>query len=220
VFNVESGDLFGRALTGLRELPINVIATLGRGLDPRRFGPQPAHVRIASYIPQSLVLPHCDLVVSHGGSGTVLGALTAGVPSLVLPMGGDQPHNAARCEALGVGLRLDAVGATAETIGERALAMLGEPAYRAAAERIRAETRACPDRRTRWTCSNGSLSRRRDAAGHRSAARGRAGRRGWAARARGRAPAEAAAGRAPAGSGSAARASGRARVTVGWGARA
>ena len=58
VFNVESGDLFERVLAGLRELPINVIATVGREIDPAEFGPQPANIQIAQYISQSVVLPH------------------------------------------------------------------------------------------------------------------------------------------------------------------
>ena len=144
VFNVESGDLFGRVLAGLRELPIDVIATVGRGLDPGRLGPQPANVHVAAHIPQAVVLAHCDLVVSHGGSGTVVGTLAAGLPSVVLPMGADQPHNAARCEALGVGRRLDALRATPEMIGEAVVAVLREPGYRAAADRIRDEIAALP----------------------------------------------------------------------------
>lgn len=144
VFNVESGDLFERVLTGLRELSINLIATVGRGVDPRQFGPQPANVHIEAYILQSVLLPHCDLVVSHGGSGSVIGALAAGLPSIVLPMGADQPLNAARCEALGVGRALDALRATPAEISEAALSVLERPAYRAAAERLREEIFALP----------------------------------------------------------------------------
>ena len=112
IFNQESGDLFDRVLAGLRELPATVIVTVGRSLDPERFGPQPDNVHIERYIPQSLLLPHCDLVVNHGGSGSVIGALAHGLPLVVLPMGADQLPNAQRCEQLGVGVVLDAVRAT------------------------------------------------------------------------------------------------------------
>lgn len=117
VFHLESGDLFARVLAGLRELPVNLVVTVGRELDPNEFGPQPANVHLERYIPQSLLLPHCDLVVSHGGSGTLIGALSHGLPSVMLPMGADQPLNAARCEALGLGRSLDAVRATPEAVG-------------------------------------------------------------------------------------------------------
>ena len=46
IFNLESGDLFARVLAGLRDLPINVIATVGNEIDPAEFGAQPANIRI------------------------------------------------------------------------------------------------------------------------------------------------------------------------------
>jgi UDP:flavonoid glycosyltransferase YjiC (YdhE family) len=52
-FNVESGDLFTRVVAGLRQLPINVVVTVGRGIDPAELGPQPANVYVEQFIPQS-----------------------------------------------------------------------------------------------------------------------------------------------------------------------
>src|SRR5205823_2594812 len=102
VFSMESGDLFQRVIAGLRALPINLVVTVGRDIDPAELGPQPANVHIERYIPQAWLLPHCRLVVSHGGSGSVMGALAHGLPLVLLPMGADQPLNGARCAALGV----------------------------------------------------------------------------------------------------------------------
>jgi UDP:flavonoid glycosyltransferase YjiC (YdhE family) len=144
VFNIESGDLFARVLAGLRDLPINVIATVGREIDPEEFGPQPANVHIEQYISQLLILPHCSLVVSHGGSGSLIGALAHGLPSVLIPMGADQPLNAARCVELGVARALDAVEATPEAVREAVSAVLASPTYRRAAERIRDEIAALP----------------------------------------------------------------------------
>lgn len=145
VFNVESGDLFERALAGLRDLPANVVATVGRELDPAEFGPQPEHIRIARYIPQAALLPRCAAVVSHGGSGTVIGALAHGLPMVLLPMGADQPRNAARCAELGVGLALDAAGAAPEDVRAAVAAVLADPAYRRAAAPLRDEIAALPE---------------------------------------------------------------------------
>ncbi len=99
VFNLESGDLFARMLAGLCDLPLTLLVTVGQEIDPAEFGPQPGNVHIERYLPQSSVLPHCSLVVSHGGSGSVIGALAHGLPLVVAPMGADQPMNAARCSA-------------------------------------------------------------------------------------------------------------------------
>ena len=142
VFDMESGDLVARALSGLSALPVNVLATFGDRIDP---GPQPPNVRIESHIPHGALLPHCDAVVSHGGSGTMVDALAAGVPQVVLPIGADQPLNAARCEALGAGIVLDPIAATSADIGAATTAVLEQPSYRAAAERVRRETLALPD---------------------------------------------------------------------------
>lgn len=139
VFNIESGDLFQRVLAGLRELPIAVIATVGREIDPAEFGPQPANIRIEQYIAQASILPSCAAVVSHGGSGSILGALAHGLPLVILPMGADQPLNAARCIALGLGQALDAVDATPAQVHTAVATVLAEPRYRQAATRMRDE---------------------------------------------------------------------------------
>lgn len=144
IFNLESGDLFARVLAGVRELPINVVVTVGNEVDPAELGPQPAHVHIARYIPQASVLPHCRAVVSHGGSGSVLGALTHGLPSVLIALGADQPQNAARVATLGLGLALDPLAATPADLRRAVATVLGEPGYRQAAEALRDEVAAMP----------------------------------------------------------------------------
>ena len=145
IFNMESGDLLARVLTGLRELPINLVATVGHHIDPAEFSPQPANVHIERYIPQSSVLPFCDLMISHGGSGSVIGALAHGLPSVLIPIGADQPLNARRCASLGVARVLDAVAATPESVRAAVAIVLEDPAYRRNAERLRDEIGALPD---------------------------------------------------------------------------
>ncbi len=144
VFNLESGDLFARLLAGLRELPASVVMTVGREIDPAEFGPLPDRIRVLRHVPVDSLLPSCRLVVSQGGSGIVTASLAHGLPSLLLPMGADQPLTAARCAALGVARLLDPVTATAQAIRAGAEAMLADPAARAAAGRIAAEM-AFPD---------------------------------------------------------------------------
>jgi UDP:flavonoid glycosyltransferase YjiC (YdhE family) len=76
-------------------------------------------------------------VLTHGGHGTVIKALTAGVPLVVAPLGRDQPDNAARVVHAGAGLRLSkkaGVPALRDAIGR----VLDEPRYRAAARRMAA----------------------------------------------------------------------------------
>ena len=144
VFNTRT-DLLRTFVEALRDERVNVVVTVGRNGDPDQFGPQPPHVRIERYIPQTLLLPRCDLVISHGGSNTMLAALTHGLPQVIVPVSADQPHNAERCAAAGVARAVPLADATAASIREAALAVLAEPSYRRAAGRIRDEMASLPD---------------------------------------------------------------------------
>jgi Glycosyl transferases, related to UDP-glucuronosyltransferase len=66
---------------------VRVLVTVGMTGDPAALGPQPDRVRVERYVPQTQILRHCAVVVSHAGSGTFLAALAAGVPQLCLPTG-------------------------------------------------------------------------------------------------------------------------------------
>jgi UDP:flavonoid glycosyltransferase YjiC (YdhE family) len=95
-------------------------------------------------VPQSLLFPRCDVVVTHGGSGTVLAALAHGLPLLVLPQGANQFWNADRCVELGVGLRLAAGDVSPDAIRDRVETLLGVRAFRDAAVGMAAEIAAMP----------------------------------------------------------------------------
>lgn len=137
-------EVFARVISGLRDLPINLIVTVGHRIDPGDFGDQPASVHIEQYIPQSLILPLCDLVISHGGSGSVMGALAHGLPLALIPLNADQPLNAERCTALGVGCVIGDETITAEAARDASAAMLANPDYRRNADRMRDEIAGLP----------------------------------------------------------------------------
>ena len=118
------------AVEGLREEPVNLIVTVGPSRDPGELGPQPPHIHVAQYVPQSLLLPRCHAVVAHGGSGTTLAALAQGLPLLLLPQGANQFENAERCAALGVGILLVRGEVAAEPIRHAVRALLDQPTYR------------------------------------------------------------------------------------------
>jgi len=145
IFNAESGDLFPRVISGLADRPVDVIATVGRQLDPSWLGAPPSNVHVERFIPQEAVLPRADLVVSHGGSGSVVGALSFGLPSVLLPMGADQTHNAERCGQLGVAVVLDPVSASPAMIGDVVESVLGDAAYRRRAACFAREAAQLPD---------------------------------------------------------------------------
>jgi UDP:flavonoid glycosyltransferase YjiC (YdhE family) len=138
-------SLFPIILEALHDEPCNLILTIGRENDPAQYGPQPGNVRIERYIPQSLILPHCDLVLSHCGSGTAMAALDVGIPMVNLPfIGADQPENAARCAEMGVALTVPPEERRADGIRAAVRAVLATPHYRENAARARAAMAAMP----------------------------------------------------------------------------
>lgn len=60
-------------------------------------------VLAVEHVPHHWLLPRTAGVVHHGGAGTTGTALRAGVPSVAVPFGADQPYHARRLHALGVG---------------------------------------------------------------------------------------------------------------------
>lgn len=144
IFNMESGDLFERLLAAVSDVDADVLVTVGDGLDPEELPAVPEHVWVERFVPQHLVLPHADVVVSHGGSGSVIGALAHGVPLVLLPMGADQPHNARRCVELGVGRALDPVRATPQDLRDAIQSVLGDDRHRSQAQRLADESRGLP----------------------------------------------------------------------------
>lgn len=131
-------------LEALADEPLNVIVTVGYDQDPAVLGAQPDHVRVERYIPLSLLLPHCDAMVTHGGSGSVLAALSHGVPMLVVPLGADQFHNAERCVASGAGRSLAAEDLGPEAIRSEVAQLLERPECRRAAGRVQEEIATMP----------------------------------------------------------------------------
>jgi UDP:flavonoid glycosyltransferase YjiC (YdhE family) len=137
-------EIFRAFIAGLRDEPLTLVVTVGRDQDPADYGPQPGNVHIERYIPLSLLLPRCDVVVTNGGSGTLMAALSHGLPVVVVPISADQPDNAARCRALGLGRVVHPAELTPERGRQAVRAVLDEPSYRRNAERFRDEIAVLP----------------------------------------------------------------------------
>jgi hypothetical protein len=98
------------ATEALADEPLRVLMSTGQDLD---LGPMPRNVHVCRWIAQADALAEASAVVCHGGSGTALGALAAGVPMVVHAMFADQLHNARALHGLGVAVVVDPAGATA-----------------------------------------------------------------------------------------------------------
>jgi MGT family glycosyltransferase len=144
IFNVP--ELYRPLLDGLGALGGRVAAlvTVGRTVDADALGVIPARVRVEQYVPQARVLPSCDVVVNHGGSGTTFGALAHGLPMLLVPKGADQFDNAARCAQAGAAIVLPPDEVTAVAVRDALTRLLEQASFRASAKHIAAEIAAMP----------------------------------------------------------------------------
>jgi UDP:flavonoid glycosyltransferase YjiC (YdhE family) len=137
-------DLLAAIVEGVAGLPVELVVTTGNNNDPATLGSLPANVHAERWIPQATLLAHVAAVVTHGGFGTVAAALAHGRPLVLLPISADQPMNAERCAAAGVGIVIGADERTPDVIGATVRTVLGEPRFAAAADRAAAAARALP----------------------------------------------------------------------------
>ena len=164
--------------------------TVGRNVDPSELGDVPPAIRVERFVPQAQVLASCAAVVSHGGSGTLLGALAAGLPLVLIPQGADQFENAVRCERAGAAVVIRPDEVTGDAVAAAVRLVLSEPAIRRGGPRDRRRDRGDGD--SRGGCRSGRGARGRSLGWPRvctrphRAARRRAGRgRGCGRRRRG-----------------------------------
>jgi len=129
-------ELMQRAADALGQLPVRGLVTTGPAADPAAIR-APANVSVRRWVRHADVLPSCSAVLTHGGHGTVIKALAAGVPLVVAPLGRDQPDNAARVVYAGAGLRVSRK-ASAASLRQALGRVLDEPRFRVAARRMAA----------------------------------------------------------------------------------
>jgi UDP:flavonoid glycosyltransferase YjiC (YdhE family) len=139
--------VYDAAMRAVAELPVRVLLTVGRDLDLDALPDLPDNLRVERWVPQQNVLGHAAAAVVHGGSGSTLGAIAAGVPLVVVPLFADQPQNARRVAEVGAGVAVEPnredADATIRLLRDAIRTVLDEPSYgqraRALADELRAE---------------------------------------------------------------------------------
>jgi UDP:flavonoid glycosyltransferase YjiC (YdhE family) len=126
-----------RALDGLADLPVRVVATTSGTFDVGHLA-APSNAVVVDYVSHDRVMTQAAVVVGHAGHGTTLTALCHGVPLVCVPgLGRDQLPIAERVHELGVGIALS-TDATSPEIGRAVAAILGDDGYRDRARRFAA----------------------------------------------------------------------------------
>ena len=129
--------LLRAAFEGLADEPVRVVGTTNRH-EPEVPIEVPANAVCVEWISYTQAMREADLVVCHGGHGTIARALSAGVPVLSCPAVGDMAENGARVQWAGAGLMVPWRLAAAGPIRWAVRRLLAEPRFTARAGEIAA----------------------------------------------------------------------------------
>lgn len=136
-------EKFAPLLAGLNSEAVEVVMTVGDLNDPAAFGELPPTVHVEKWLALSPLLPRCDAVLCHAGSGTTLAALAAGLPLVLVPQGADQFDNARACERAGAARVLMPDQVTPAGVRDAIQAVLRDDSSERAAARTLAAEIAC-----------------------------------------------------------------------------
>jgi MGT family glycosyltransferase len=120
--------LLRAALAGLADAPVRVIAAWGE--EPPPDLEVPANAVVVPWMSYARTMPGCDAVLTHGGHGTLVRALSCGCPVVVCPAGGDMAENAARVDWARLGVRLPRRYGTPRGVRLAVERVLSRPAVR------------------------------------------------------------------------------------------
>jgi UDP:flavonoid glycosyltransferase YjiC (YdhE family) len=133
---VEARSALVKIIDALRDAAYNVIVSTGNLSLPSELN-LPSHIRVFSTVPGETVIQRSIAVIHHGGHGTLMQVLKAGVPSLILPANPDQILVAQQVQALGAGHTL--WHANGSVLGSRVLANMTSDQIRDNIERLIAD---------------------------------------------------------------------------------
>jgi UDP:flavonoid glycosyltransferase YjiC (YdhE family) len=135
----------GQVVDALADLDVDAVVTLGSSIDPQHVCVSPPpNVRLERYVPQRTLVTRASVVLSHAGSGTMLGAAAAGVPQLCAPIGADQFENADAVDAAGAGLLIEPDEISTAAIRSTIERLLAEPSFLQRAHAVADEIAAMP----------------------------------------------------------------------------
>jgi len=129
-------EIFRKIAQACVGLDVQLVISLGGGLDPASLGKLRGKPLVVRYAPQLEIVKRAAAVITHAGLNTTLESLAEGVPLVCLPLGNDQPGVAARVAAHGAGIVISRRRLTAKRLRSAIIAVLHQAKYRAAARRL------------------------------------------------------------------------------------
>lgn len=131
-----SESIFRTIADACEGLDLQLLISLGGGLDPARLEELAGNPLVVHFAPQLEILKRAALVITHGGLNTVLESLAEGVPLVVVPLGNDQPGVAARVRARGAGVVVSRRRLNPARLRKAVMLVLAEARYREVAQSL------------------------------------------------------------------------------------
>ena len=131
-------EVFRLIADACARLPVQLVISLGGGLDPEQLGVLSGDPLVVKYAPQLEIVKRAAAVITHAGLNTTLESLAEGVPLVCIPLGNDQPGVAARVAARGAGLVVSRRRLNAKRLTSAVNAVLNDEQYRSAARKVQA----------------------------------------------------------------------------------
>ena len=131
-------EIFRMIAEACARLPVQLVISLGGGLEPEQLGPLSGDPLVVSYAPQLEIVKRAAVVITHAGINTVLESLAEGVPLVCMPLGNDQPGVASRVATHGAGVVVPPRRANARRLHAAVRAVLEDKSYRSAARKLQA----------------------------------------------------------------------------------
>ncbi len=134
---------FEASLSALDQHDVDVLVTVGPEGDPAALQHRSDRVRVERFVDQARVIPLMDAVVHHGGSGTALAAMAAGLPQVIMPQGADQFQNAELLQTTGAA-RTFLPGMEHDILAQHIVEALTDNEMKASAVKLAEEIAAMP----------------------------------------------------------------------------
>ena len=134
-------EIFRKIAEACAALNVQLVLSLGGGLEPERLGALSGDPLVVNFAPQLELVKRASVVITHAGLNTVLESLAEGVPLVCIPLGNDQPGVASRVKTHGAGVVIPPRRASVARLRSAVRTVLENDSYRLAARNFRLQ---CP----------------------------------------------------------------------------
>lgn len=137
-------DFYTTLMEALGDQPYTVVVSAGSYADDyvtSRLPMAPSNFRVEGFLPNSLLVPRAQALVHHGGAGTTMHGVMAGVPAVAVPLNHEHHDFAQRLVEHGCGIRIDKAKLTPAKLRRAVADLLADDRYTRAAQRLRESVR-------------------------------------------------------------------------------